>query len=93
MRLPRTPLLGRLSGSDTPPVVLLEAPPGYGKSWLVRRAADTDVLRLRGELGPLATGPIGGPSTIVIDDGHQLSAAEIDRLGRVHRGRPPTASG
>ena len=80
MRLPRTPLLGRLSGSDTPPVVLLEAPPGYGKSWLVRRAADVDVLRLRGELGPLATGTIKGPTTIVIDDGHQLSPADADRL-------------
>ena len=56
MRLPRTSLLGRLTAPDVPPVVLLEAPPGYGKSWLARRAADGDVLRLRGELGPLATG-------------------------------------
>ena len=39
MRLPRTPLLSRLTGSDVPGVVLLEAPAGYGKSWLIRRAA------------------------------------------------------
>jgi DNA-binding SARP family transcriptional activator len=80
MRLPRTPLLGRLSGPDTPPVVLLEAPPGFGKSWLVRRAADTDVLRLRGQLGPLADGTVQLPSTIVIDDGHLLGTEDVERL-------------
>ncbi|MET0580172.1 MAG: bacterial transcriptional activator domain-containing protein [Ilumatobacteraceae bacterium] len=58
----------------------MEAPPGYGKSWLVRRAAAVDVLRLRGELGPLASGTIDGASTIVIDDGHQLSVSDTDRL-------------
>ena len=62
MRLPRSPLLRRLTGPDLPSVVLLEAPPGYGKSWLVRRAAGQDVLRLRGELGPLATSAEPPPS-------------------------------
>jgi len=80
MRLPRTPLLGRLSGPDTPPVVLLEAPPGYGKSWLARRAANADVLRLRGELGPLTDRTAATPSTIVIDDGHLLGAEDVERL-------------
>ena len=55
MRLPRASLLARLTAPDLAPVVLLEAPPGYGKSWLARRAAGADVLRLQGELGPLAT--------------------------------------
>ena len=36
MRLSRTSLLSRLTSPDVPPVVLLEAPPGYGKSWLAR---------------------------------------------------------
>ena len=39
MRLPRTSLLGRLAGAHAPRVVLLEAPTGYGKSWLIRKAA------------------------------------------------------
>ena len=79
MRLPRSPLLRRLTDPDLPSVVLLEAPPGYGKSWLVRRAAGQDVLRLRGELGPLATSAEPPPS-VVIDDGHQLSPADVELL-------------
>ena len=62
MRLPRTSLLSRLTSPDVPAVVLLEAPPGYGKSWLARRAVEADVLRLRGELGPLANGPLSRPA-------------------------------
>ncbi len=79
MRLPRTSLLGRLTARDVPPVVLLEAPPGYGKSWLARRALDGDVLRLRGELGPLANG--GRPTGhVLVDDAHLLSGHDVDVL-------------
>ena len=72
MRLSRTSLLARLTAPDVPPVVLLEAPPGYGKSWLARRALDGDVLRLRGELGPLADGRLPA-SHVLLDDAHLLS--------------------
>ena len=79
MRLPRTTLLGRLTAADVPPVVLLEAPPGYGKSWLARRAGGTDVVRLRGELGPLAAG-VMPPGTVILDDAHLLTAGDVDVL-------------
>jgi DNA-binding SARP family transcriptional activator len=79
MRLPRSSLLARLTADDVPPVVLLEAPPGYGKSWLARRATGTDIVRLRGELGPLASGgPL--PSHVLLDDAHLLSDADVDVL-------------
>ena len=83
MRLPRTSLLGRLAGAHAPRVVLLEAPTGYGKSWLIRKAAPVGVLRLRGELGPLA-GAIGdvpgGLDTVIIDDAHLLDTDAVARL-------------
>jgi DNA-binding SARP family transcriptional activator len=83
MRLPRTSLLGRLAGAHSPRVVLLEAPTGYGKSWLIRKAAPSGVLRLRGELGPLGD-EIGdapaGLGTVIIDDAHLLDPAAVARL-------------
>src|SRR4051812_7085305 len=79
MRLARTSLLARLTAPDVPPVVLLEAPPGYGKSWLARRALDGDVVRLRGELGPLADGRLPA-SHVLVDDAHLLSRDQIDIL-------------
>jgi DNA-binding SARP family transcriptional activator/tetratricopeptide (TPR) repeat protein len=79
MRLSRTSLLSRLTSPDVPPVVLLEAPPGYGKSWLARRALDGDVLRLRGELGPLADGRLP-PAHVLLDDAHLLTRAHVDIL-------------
>ena len=66
MRLPRTALLGRLAGAHAPRVVLLEAPMGYGKSWLIRKAAPSGVLRLRGELGPLADDEWSDPGGRVV---------------------------
>jgi DNA-binding SARP family transcriptional activator len=82
MRLPRTSLLGRLAATHAPRVVLLEAPTGYGKSWLIRKAAPAGVLRLRAELGPLAGGSGGaaGLGTVIIDDAHLLDADAVDRL-------------
>src|SRR5215217_1570342 len=73
MRLPRATLLSRLTGADVAPVVVLEAPPGYGKSWLARRAAGSGVLRLRGELGPLACGGPVTAASVLVDDAHLLS--------------------
>jgi DNA-binding SARP family transcriptional activator len=80
MRLPRTSLLARLTAPEVPAVVLLEAPPGFGKSWLARRAVGPDVLRLRGELGPLArpTAPHRGP--VLIDDAHLLTDDDVALL-------------
>lgn len=74
MRLPRTSLLGRLAAPHAPRVVLLEAPTGYGKSWLIRRATPTGALRLRGELGEHLSG------RVVIDDAHLLDAESVGRL-------------
>ncbi len=79
MRLSRTSLLARLTAPDVPPVVLLEAPPGYGKSWLARRALDGDVVRLRGELGPLADGRLPA-SQVLLDDAHLLTREQVDML-------------
>ena len=81
MRLSRTALLARLTAPDVPPVVLLEAPPGYGKSWLARRALDGSVLRLRGELGPLARPSAPHRGAVLIDDAHLLSTLDVDVLG------------
>ena len=80
MRLPRTSLLARLTADDVPPVVLLEAPPGYGKSWLARRAATGEVLRLRGDLGPLATGAAPAGAHVLLDDAHLLSDEDVELL-------------
>jgi DNA-binding SARP family transcriptional activator/tetratricopeptide (TPR) repeat protein len=81
MRLPRTSLLGRLAGAHAPRVILLEAPTGYGKSWLIRKAASPGILRLRGELGPLADDDWNDPGgRVVIDDAHLLDADSVARL-------------
>jgi DNA-binding SARP family transcriptional activator len=80
MRLPRTSLLARLRGADVPPVIVLEAPSGYGKSWLARRAVPEDVLRLRGDLGPLARPAAPHRTTVLIDDAHLLPPDQLDVL-------------
>ena len=79
IRLPRAAVLARLSGSDAPGVTLIEAPTGFGKSWLLRRAAAQGALRLRGEIGPLRDEPLS-PRPIVIDDLQQLAEADMHRL-------------
>jgi DNA-binding SARP family transcriptional activator len=76
MRFPRTALLARLTDADAPTVTLLEAPTGFGKSWLLRRASPDGTLRLRGELGPLATEDLGR-TPVVLDDAHQLDAEAV----------------
>lgn len=75
MRLPRAPLLGRLTGPDAPGVVLVEAPAGYGKSWLLRRAAGEGATRVRGVVPPVTPG-----TTVAIDDAHLLDADAVERL-------------
>jgi DNA-binding SARP family transcriptional activator len=81
MRLPRTSLLGRMAGAHAPSVVLLEAPTGYGKSWLIRKASMAGVVRLRGELGPLGEGALPAAGTpIIIDDAHLLDDVAVARL-------------
>lgn len=81
MRLSRTTLIDRLSGTDAPAVVLLEAPAGYGKSWLLRRLAGSEAIRHRGTLGELdvwANAAAG--RTLVVDDAHLLVRRDVDRL-------------
>lgn len=79
MRLSRTLLLGRLGGPAAPPVVLLEAPSGFGKSWLARHAVEgSGARRLRGTLDPLRAS--GTDRTIILDDAHLLPADQIDEL-------------
>ena len=77
MRLPRTSLLARLQGPDVPPVILLEAPAGYGKSWLARRAVPDDVMRLRGDLGPLARPAAPHRTAVLVDDAHLLPPDQL----------------
>src|SRR5687768_8265524 len=78
-RLPRAAVLARLRDSSAPVVTLLEAPTGFGKSWLLRRAAPDGALRLRGELGPLVDEQPGA-RPIVIDDVQQLDDTEMPIL-------------
>lgn len=80
MRFPRTSLLNRMAGPDAPSFVLLEAPTGFGKSWLLRNAAPAGALRLRGELGPLDDPSSLTDQAVVIDDAHLLSAEQIGHL-------------
>src|SRR6266508_1986816 len=79
MRLPRTALLARITDADAPGFVVIEAPTGFGKSWLLRKAAPPGALRLRGELGPLANSP-SFVDPVIIDDAHLLSADDVERL-------------
>jgi DNA-binding SARP family transcriptional activator len=79
LRLPRTALVARLSDPDAPGVTLLEAPTGFGKSWLLRRSVPVGALRLRGELGPLRDEPLGH-RLIVIDDVQQLGRDDMRML-------------
>ncbi len=79
LRLPRAAVLARLSDVGAPGVTLLEAPTGFGKSWLLRRSVAVGALRLRGELGPLRDEPLG-PRLIVIDDVQQLDADDMRTL-------------
>lgn len=78
VRLSRTLILARIGGPDAPPVVLLEAPAGYGKSWLARHAVPAGARRLRGNLDPLRTS--GVDRTVVFDDAHLLPVDQIDEL-------------
>ena len=86
MRLPRTQLLDRLTSPDVPGVVLVEAPAGYGKSWLLRRAASEGAIRVRGDVPAIEAG-----MTVVIDDAHLLDCGAIARLVDVIEDAPPTA--
>ena len=79
LRLPRAAVLARLSEAGAPGVTLIEAPTGFGKSWLLRRSAAEGALRLRGELGPLGDEPLGDRH-VVIDDVQQLDVAEMQLL-------------
>jgi DNA-binding SARP family transcriptional activator len=79
LRLPRTALLGRLTDPAAPIVTLVEAPIGFGKSWLLRRGSPPGAVRLRGELGALSHEPLGHRA-VVIDDAHQLEAEEVRTL-------------
>ncbi|MGH9138329.1 MAG: hypothetical protein ACRD0G_15005, partial [Acidimicrobiales bacterium] len=79
--MPRTALLARIAESVAPGVVLIEAPIGFGKSWLLRRGAPDDAVRVRSELGPLKREPLDGQA-IVIDDAHLLDAADVRLLAQ-----------
>lgn len=83
IRLPRTAVVARLLEPGASRITLVEAPIGFGKSWLLRRGAAAGTLRLRGQLGPLGDWPLGA-TPIVLDDAHLLSAADVEVLaGRI----------
>src|SRR5688572_6641356 len=91
MRLPRTTLLARLTGPDAPTFTAIEAPTGFGKSWLLRKAAPSGALRLRGELGPIADPDYVDDAVVIIDDAHLLSPDDVERLVEfVEDATPPT---
>jgi len=71
-------VLGRITGPAAPAVVLLEAPTGYGKTWLARHALDPAARRLRGDLEPLGGTVVDGP--VLVDDAHLLPPEQLDRL-------------
>jgi DNA-binding SARP family transcriptional activator len=79
IRLPRAALVARLTDPSAPVITLVEAPIGFGKSWLLRRGSPPGGVRLRGELGPLRDEPLGHRA-VVIDDAHQLAAADVRTL-------------
>ena len=89
MRLPRTPLLSRLSGSDAPGVTLLEAPSGYGKSWLARRAGrPRRAADARRASGRCRSTP--GHRPVVVDDAHVLGPDDVARLAEHMEDAPAT---
>ena len=66
-------------------VRLLEAPIGFGKSWLLRRASPRGTRRLRGGTADLDLdhdlGSASGDGTPVsIDDAHLLAPSDVERL-------------
>jgi len=78
VRVSRTALVERLRRAGAPTVTLLEAPGGYGKSWLARRVTGPDALRLRGTLASLDIADTH--RAIVVDDAHLLDGTDLDRL-------------
>ena len=91
MRLSRTSLLERLTDADAPRLVVLEAPTGFGKSWLMRKAAPADTIRVRGSLGPLADDDCRFDVPVIVDDAHRLEADQIERLVEIIEDAPPVA--
>lgn len=82
MRLTRAALLERFGGPETPPVVVLEAPIGYGKSWVLRRLAGQDAFRVRDadDLDEVRSTLESGRSVIVDDAIRRLDADGFELL-------------
>lgn len=76
MRISRSALLARWRDAPEARAVLLEAPAGFGKSWLVRRLVPRGTLVRRRTLGP----PDASDDWLVIDDAHFLTDDEVDEL-------------
>lgn len=81
MRLHRTALLDQLRLAAEVGATLLEAPAGFGKSWLLRKLATPDSVRLRGrfDVDDAATA-CATAAPLIIDDAHLLTADAVDRL-------------
>jgi DNA-binding SARP family transcriptional activator len=79
MRFARTSLLARVAPGAAAGLVVLEAPAGYGKSWIARRATGSGALRCRGDVSVLNR-PVDDGAAVVIDDAHLLAASDIERL-------------
>lgn len=77
MRLSRRTLTRRLRGPDAPPVILLEAPSGYGKSSLIRELTEEGAVRVRSHL---PDGRLDPDHQLVVDDAQRLSPDERTRL-------------
>lgn len=89
--LARSQLLERITAAAARGIVLIEAPVGYGKTWLLRKAFGVDARRLRGEIGALNDRWFDDGRPVVIDDAHLLSDHEVALLGEFVEFAPDSA--
>lgn len=61
-----------MTAADAPRIVLLEAPSGYGKTWLLHQVKPAETLWLRARLEHDENGQFDDADCVVVDDAHLL---------------------